>query len=184
MIVGDDDGVDGGQIFEADARGYEPPRAREAHGAGALTPVRIRENVQPVDLDQERRVSDPGDGGGLLVRPQLVAVVLDHEEGLASRARGGAQGVARALQQRVSVMGIDVAEPGAQMVRGHRRLWRGGIGVDPVGNGEAQNDQRTEGDHVVAHCDSLKLLRRRCWHPDRDVSRKKRGGDGTPTSAR
>jgi hypothetical protein len=61
VIVRDQHHVDRGQVLEGDAGVHEPART-EAQWAGVVVPVRVGEDVDPVELDEERRVPDPGHG--------------------------------------------------------------------------------------------------------------------------
>ncbi len=59
MVVRDDHEVNRRQVLEREARRLEPPRPRPRDRARARAPVRIREQVDPVELQQDRRVPDP-----------------------------------------------------------------------------------------------------------------------------
>jgi len=76
-VVRYEDEVDRGQVLEAQAWRREAPRTGERDGAGAVRPVGIGQDVDPVKLDQERRVPDPCDRGRSLVIAQRPAVVRD-----------------------------------------------------------------------------------------------------------
>lgn len=62
MVVRQQDSVDRGQVFEADAGGGGAFGAGEADGAGAVGPNRIDQEVEPCDLYQQRGMADHRDG--------------------------------------------------------------------------------------------------------------------------
>ena len=64
VVVGDEDEVDGRQVFEGDSRWDESSRTRESHWAGARGPDGVGEDAQPIDFDEQGGVSHPGDGCG------------------------------------------------------------------------------------------------------------------------
>ena len=71
VIVGDEDGVEGGQVFEREGGGEEAFGAEELDGRGALVPDGVGKEGEAVELEQDGGVAEPGDaqagGGGLEV---------------------------------------------------------------------------------------------------------------------
>ena len=71
MIVGDQDEVDRRKILEAQGRRREALDTHQpAEGTAALVPVRIGEEIHPVELDEEGRVADPCHGSLVHIVPE------------------------------------------------------------------------------------------------------------------
>lgn len=65
MIVGQQDHVDPGKIFESDPGWPHPLRAGECHRADAFAPDRVCQNIQPLRLDEEGGMVDKSDHDGI-----------------------------------------------------------------------------------------------------------------------
>jgi hypothetical protein len=102
--VADEDDVDGRQVLEAHAGGAVAARADPGEGAGPLGPDRIGEHVEPVLLEEHRRVVDVGDAhvahpfgrpwagrAGALLPARWVAGPLPAQEGAEAGVRHLAQ---------------------------------------------------------------------------------------------
>src|SRR5678816_4941452 len=61
VIVRQDDGVERRQRLEWGRRRVKALRTSESHGRDAIAPHGVRQNAYTVDLDDERRVPEPGD---------------------------------------------------------------------------------------------------------------------------
>ncbi len=106
--------------------------------AGALRPLRVGEDVHAVELDQQRRVADPGDGGLGCVGAQRRAVVGDAGQ---ARARRGAK-VAAHMRRTKNVVrvqkggrrevGIGVGEAVLAVVGGRARHRAADAAVQPA----------------------------------------------------
>lgn len=75
VVVRQNDHVDGRQVLEGEPRGLQALRPREGYGARPPSPVRIREQVDPVELQEHRRVPDPGHRGLGAIRAKRGAVI-------------------------------------------------------------------------------------------------------------
>src|SRR5262245_24796576 len=60
VIVREQDDVDRGEIVKRNGRRHPATRPGKANRRGPLAPHRVREDVDPTDLDEERRVPHPG----------------------------------------------------------------------------------------------------------------------------
>ena len=60
MVVGNEHGVDGRQVVKGDRRGDQPTWAGPLNRGRTVAPVRVGQEVQAADLEQKRRVADPG----------------------------------------------------------------------------------------------------------------------------
>src|ERR1700744_5672877 len=101
VIVGDEHGIDGGQVFQ-------PKRGREKAlwagpfcWRGAFIPHRIDQNPDSVDLEQGGRVAEPGDaqarGRACLVDPR---VGMEGTQGMVWGSRRGIEKEARQYLER------------------------------------------------------------------------------------
>ena len=88
VIVRDDHDVHRRQILECQRGRREPLRARERERARALRPLRIREDVHAVELNQQRGMADPGHGRLGPVLAQRAAVARDARERGRTRREG------------------------------------------------------------------------------------------------
>ena len=148
VIVRDQHDVDGRQILEAHAGRRHPLGAGERQRAGALRPLRIGEDVHAGELDQQRRVADPGDGGLGLVRAQRHAVAGD---GRQLEAPGGKGGRPHAPDEergprpegRPAEVGIGVGEAVLAMVGGRAR--DRAADAARAAHGEEADDERERG---------------------------------------
>src|SRR5262249_54434161 len=153
-------------IGEAQAGRDEAPRPDEAQGARAIAPGRIREDVDAVQLDEERGVTDPRDGGTGLVGAKRGAVVrtnLQRRATLRPPLKASPHDAPRSLDERVGIRRIQVSKPVLEVMRwklGARRLRVNPRSAD--GNDERSNERESD-DHAAAHDHSLTTTRGR--HP-------------------
>ena len=90
MIVRDQDEMDGRQVFESQAWGHQPFGAGEADRARAFRPVRVCEDVQPLQLNEQCGMADPRDGRVPRIGAQQCAIVVHgHQRACARMHRRG-----------------------------------------------------------------------------------------------
>ena len=77
VVVRDEDDVDWRQVLEREAGRGHALGTGEPDGARAIRPLRIGQNVHPVQLDQQRRVADPGHRVGGGIPPDRLEVAPD-----------------------------------------------------------------------------------------------------------
>ena len=64
VVVGDEHEVDAGELLEAESgRSVATDAQQTPERAGALSPCRVSEEANPVELDEYRRVADPSHRG-------------------------------------------------------------------------------------------------------------------------
>src|SRR5579871_277219 len=78
MVVAEQHKVDGWQVIEADARGMKSCGTGPANRTGAVRPDGVRQNIEPTELQKERRMIDEGD-------PQRLGTVRRARTGLRIR---------------------------------------------------------------------------------------------------
>ena len=80
VIVRDQDDVDRRQILEREAGRRDPARAGERHGLARSDQLRIGQDVDAVELDQQGRVADPGHGRGAAIVENRRQIAGDRRE--------------------------------------------------------------------------------------------------------
>ena len=119
VIVGDHDRVDRREVGEGETRWDEAARPGEADRTRSVTPDGVSQNVDPVELDQERGVADPGGGRMRPVGADLGPVVREDRQRRSHRPpRGEASQneVAHADAHPVAVALIEIPVTLAEMM--------------------------------------------------------------------
>ena len=171
VIVRDDDGVDARQVLESEAGSDEAARPGEGHGARAIVPGGIGEDVDAVDLDQECGVSDPGDRRVDPVRAERGTVVrddLERRSTIGPSLRGPPYQSPGPLEHRIGIGRIQVAEAMIEMMDRDLDFGANGLGarraaIDDDGERDHETDDQ---DNATTHGDSLQDNVDRCGAPD------------------
>jgi hypothetical protein len=85
MIVRNQHEMNTRQTLERHARRDEPLRTRKANGTRSFRPVWVRENIEPIELNQQGGMADPCDGRVSVIRSQPRAVIVRRYQRTSSR---------------------------------------------------------------------------------------------------
>ena len=143
VIVRDEHDVDRRQVLELEAGRSHTLRTGEPDGARARRPLRVGQDVHPVELDQERRVADPGHRGGGGIGPDRAQVARDDGE---VRGPGMNRGGPDARDEEAEPYpaggndrrGIGVGEPPLAVMCGGARHGLADAAAGAQGEGEGQ----------------------------------------------
>src|SRR6266513_1835783 len=89
VIMGDKDQLDGGQILKWHSGRHQSLWPGKGDGAGAVRPVGISQDVDAIELNEERGMPDPGDGRRRAIVLQGAAIVLNAGQAGGSWMKGG-----------------------------------------------------------------------------------------------
>ena len=88
VIVRNQHEMNARETFEWHAGSDEPFRAGEGNRAGSFRPVGIRENIEPVELNEQGGMADPCDSHVSVIVTQSRPIVVDRDERTSSWMHG------------------------------------------------------------------------------------------------
>ena len=80
MVVGDDDYVDGGEVIDFQGGGSVSLGSEPLNRGCAVTPHGIGQNIQAADLEEDGRMTDPGDGESIRIIAEEGTIIGDEFE--------------------------------------------------------------------------------------------------------